>query len=62
MANLQTTENQTEDFNIRLGRLLFSDPLREPDKAVVVANHQDIKPVVTTLIELNTETLETLTT
>ena len=29
-------------FNLRLGNVLFSDPQRDRDNAVVVANHHDI--------------------
>lgn len=29
------------EYNLNLGRMLFSDPLRDRDNAVVVANHKD---------------------
>jgi len=35
-------ETQAPEFNIRLGRELFSDPQRDKSNCVVVANHEDI--------------------
>lgn len=42
MNNIVQSEINNSGFNLRLSAMLFSDPLRERDNAVVVANHQDI--------------------
>lgn len=42
MNNLAQSENNQTGFNLRLGNALFSDPQRDRDNAIVVANHQDI--------------------
>lgn len=42
MNNIVQSENNNSGFNLRLGNVLFSDPQRDRDNAVVVANHEDI--------------------
>jgi hypothetical protein len=42
MNNIEQLENNQSGFNLSLGKLLFSDPQRGRQNAVVVANHQDI--------------------
>ena len=42
MNNLVQLENNHKGFNLSLGKLLFSDPQRNRDNAIVVANHEDI--------------------
>ncbi|WP_334106834.1 hypothetical protein [Methylobacillus sp.] len=41
-STLSQSGNEYSNFNIKLGRLLFSDPQRDRQRAIVVANHQDI--------------------
>ena len=42
MTSLVQSEMNSSGFNLRLGALLFSNPKRDRDNAIVVANHQDI--------------------
>lgn len=42
MNNIVQSENNHSGFNLSLGQRLFSDPRRERDNAIVVANHEDI--------------------
>ncbi|WP_047548617.1 hypothetical protein [Methylotenera sp. G11] len=42
MSSLVQSEMNNSGFNLRLGTLLFSDPHRDKDNAIVVANHEDI--------------------
>lgn len=42
MNNIVQSENNNIGFNLRLGNVLFSDPQRDRDNAVVMANHEDI--------------------
>lgn len=42
MTNLATNETSSSSFNLKLGKLLFSDPQRERDNSIVVANTSDI--------------------
>lgn len=42
MNNLVQSEMSSSGFNLSLGALLFSDPQRDRDNAIVVANHEDI--------------------
>jgi hypothetical protein len=41
MLNLINQQNTPSDFNLRLGSALFSDPLRERNNAIVLANTSD---------------------
>ncbi len=42
MSNLTTQEIKLNNFNLSLGAALFSDPQRERNNAIVVANTSDI--------------------
>ena len=42
MNNIVQSESNQTGFNLRLSKRLFSDPRRERDNAIVVANHEDI--------------------
>ncbi|PPC82615.1 MAG: hypothetical protein CTY38_06060 [Methylotenera sp.] len=42
MTSLVPSEMNSSVFNLSLGALLFSNPQRDRDNAIVVANHQDI--------------------
>ena len=42
MNNLKLHEFNQNNFNLHLGATLFSDPMRERDNAIVVANTSDI--------------------
>lgn len=41
MASIAQLESNNSGLNLRLGALLFSDPQRERDNAIVVSNHSD---------------------
>ena len=42
MSSLITQEISPVNFNLKLSQVLFSDPLRERDNAIVVANTSDL--------------------